>query len=735
MNEVVDIVAKPMDRAAVDRHLYRRDAPRPAAKFASRLAAPSGLHPPPLSARREFLSPLLACLDDDEDLALTVDVCGERCSPVVTLGGTVRANDTRAADERARDFSRALTALLTSQLPEYCFDALTGREAEPACLAFATTLKARGRPLVDPSAHSVRPRPISVGSPPKAHRLLLPQTRFSAQGLLTAVELLEAMTTRAVLVLNLRAHRFSAGELRLLGEQRELVGAGAPKSEVEAIRMLTRAVPDDALMSALISDGMGVALTLEVRSDSGLGEDGGQLICQTVFGDGSSDAHPEADLDLATTYPRHFALAAIVEGVGQIAGRRARPPLLTGGATTEGVLLGRAMDGDAVCLGEADRAMHQFIIGATGTGKSTLMLNQLAADIAAGHGVMVVDSHGDLWEAARRLVPAHRASDVVLAHLAEPDFAFTLNALAGHGGEMSLERSASVNGLIRLFRNSLWPGVPEAFGPIFELYFRNALLLLMEGEGDNATLLGFERIFQEPDYREELIERCGKGRVRDFWRKTAERVTYNEISIDNVAPYIISKLSPFTTNAAIARILDSPRSSLDLGAAIHEGKVVLVNLAKGSVGASAAHLVGALLTMQLVGSAQAQMRLAEAERKQFTVYLDEFQTYATEHIGEAIEEMRKFKLRLVLACQSLGQIDGRGPRPDVVRSVLANVANLTAFRLGVDDAVVLAKYFEPWVSREELMYLRNHQAVARLLIDGQAQHPRLFCTVPPPEMG
>jgi TraM recognition site of TraD and TraG len=126
-----------------------------------------------------------------------------------------------------------------------------------------------------------------------------------------------------------------------------------------------------------------------------------------------------------------------------------------------------------------------------------------------------------------------------------------------------------------------------------------------------------------------------------------------------------------------------------------------------------------------------QMKLPDAERKAFVAYLDEFQTYATEHIAEAIEETRKYKLSLVLACQSLGQIDGSARRSDVGRSIIANVANLISFRLGVDDAAILAKWFEPDASTDDLLYLPNYQAVARLMVDGQALRPVEFTTAPP----
>jgi hypothetical protein len=183
----------------------------------------------------------------------------------------------------------------------------------------------------------------------------------------------------------------------------------------------------------------------------------------------------------------------------------------------------------------------------------------------------------------------------------------------------------------------------------------------------------------------------------------------------------------------LAPILGARDSSLDLQTAIAGRKIVLINLAKGIVGEGSARLVGALITMRLVAAAQAQAILPEANRKTFTAYLDEFQTYATEHVAETIEETRKYGLRLVLACQSLGQTEGGVHQLALSNRILANVGNLVTFRLGVHDARTLSSWFEPVFGRDELLYLPNHTAVARLLVGGRAVQPIQFQTQPPPK--
>jgi hypothetical protein len=578
--------------------------------------------------------------------------------------------------------------------------------------------------------------------------LILPAMRFSAEGLGAAVELLKAEMraelARAVLRLNMRLVRFDAAQLRRLAAARDAVAVGdrRPQSELEALRHLYEAMPADAVMSSFLNERSGVELALAVHTQAPLGAAAQRMLCHAVFRmepETEAQNNALAEGNLGSVYPRGFVLGQTVAGLAaaavlsfQRAPATYEPPPETPGAP--GLAIGTTADGRPVVITAADRAMHQFIIGATGTGKSTLLLNQIAADMAAGEGMLVLDPHGDLWEAARRLVPPARERDLVLAHLGDPRWAFTMNVLAGLGGDPAVERSATINGLLRLMKNTLWPDVPEAFGPMFELYFRNALLLLMEAQGDAATVLDFERLFVDEDFRDTLLERCETVAVRDFWRKLAARAG-GDISLENVAPYIVCKLAPFTANKLLAPMLGSPASSLDLKAAIAGGRIVLINLAKGIIGEGSARLVGGLITMRMTAAAQTQMALPYETRKPFVAYLDEFQTYADEHISEAIEETRKYRLRLVLACQSLSQIDGRNRRADVGASILANVANLVSFRLGVGDAQTLAPWFQPMVRVEDLMYLPNHTAVGRLLVGGQAIRPVEFRTAPPPARG
>ncbi len=710
------------------------EAPRLRADFGCRLVALSGgvgldgaLH------TTELLSPFLSGLLPGETLALEIGYEPGSGKLAVELNGTAFGTTAANADHRRNQQSSILASLMRAQFPGFIFRTYGQKTGPSQVTAVTTDLRPLGRRTAPVRAQRREPGPQLVEN--AAESVLLPAMGLSAERLVAATELLRARAESATLCLVFTTVRFDAAALRRLKEARDVAVGNEPRSTVEAVRKIAETFSDDALMTTLLDEASGVEVALSIRSKVPPDEASRRMFCHAVFGVEPAEAATVAALDLSTIYPRSFALSRAVGGLvaaGLIALRRScalyEPP------AAPGVHIGSTTDGRPVIITEADRAMHTFIIGATGTGKSTLVLNQIAADMEARRGLILLDPHGDLWEAARRLVPTHRQKDVVLAHLGDPAHAFTMNVLAGLGGDPAVEQSATVNGLIRLFKNSLWAGVPEAFGPMFELYFRHALLLLMGAAGDTATILDFERVFQDWDFRKGLIDRCASQSAKDFWLGTVANCTHDEISLENIAPYIICKLAPFTSNSLLRPILGAKSSSLNLQAAIGHGRIVLINLAKGIVGEGSARLVGALITMRLVAAAQTQMRVPFDHRKSFTAYLDEFHTFATEHVAEAIEETRKYKLRLVLACQSLGQVDARHNCADIGRSIIANVANLISFRLGVDDASTLSRWFAPGFSVEDMLYLPNHTAVARLLADGCPLRPFEFNSLPAPRV-
>jgi hypothetical protein len=689
----------------------------------------------------EQLSPLLADFEADE--FLSIELSGGGGLPLLAgIAGHIRNHTDSAGDRRLDVIQRLLELLSRVQLPGFRFR----RDQGPRAFRHERRLIPAGRPLSIEAASAVAPAPRAV----KASRLTsktestddtdsdtlrLPPLVIAPRRLIAVARMLSEARTHTGLSIRLRLVQLDAKLQRRFAKARVATEQHEPASHFEAMRHVADAMPDHQYLSAMIDDRQAIEVTVVARADAPISDTTARILCHALFSSPLDEAPALETSDPIALYPRAFILPNLLAGLAMAAAYSfQRPPQFYRASNDPGVLLGATQEGQAVVLADRDRALHTFSIGATGTGKSTLLLNQLKSDMDAGKGLILVDPHGDLWEKAHALVPPTRRRDVVSGHLGDPKRTFTMNVLASLGGDPATERNATVNALLRLFTRTLWPGVPEAFGPVFELYYRNAMLLMMEGEGDKATFLMLDRVFQDSKYRKSLLATCQTESVLNFWNKTVPEISYNDWSLGNMTPYITSKFTPFTSNALLTPVLGSPTSSLDLTAAIDSQKIVLINLAKGTVGDGSARLVGSMLTMRLVAAAQRQMVLPEAERKPFVAYLDEFQTYATEHIAEGIEETRKYKLSLVLACQSLGQIDGSARRSDVGRSIIANVANLIAFRLGVEDAEILAKWFQPDVTADDLMYLPNYTAVARLLVSGQALRPVEFRTVAPPDV-
>jgi hypothetical protein len=274
--------------------------------------------------------------------------------------------------------------------------------------------------------------------------------------------------------------------------------------------------------------------------------------------------------------------------------------------------------------------------------------------------------------------------------------------------------------------------VPDAFGPIFETYFRNALLLLMQGGGDGVTLLDLERVFSDDVYRRSLIDGGASEHVRDFWIGIAERVTQQtDHSLKNLAPYIVSKITQFTSNALIRPVIGQAMSTLDFRSFMDERKIVFVNLAKGLLGELDSQILGMLLLGKIYLAAMGRADTPMAERQPVQLYLDEFQNVATDTLAAMMSEARKFGLHLTLANQTISQIDGRGFDSDVAGSVLANAGNLLVFRVGVPDAQLLAPWMKPQFSAETLAQLPDHHVAVRILDHGRPLEPFVLKTDAP----
>lgn len=270
------------------------------------------------------------------------------------------------------------------------------------------------------------------------------------------------------------------------------------------------------------------------------------------------------------------------------------------------LIIGRDPLGSPIGLSAADRARHVYVVGATGTGKSTLLGRMIEADAEAGNGLVLIDPHGDLARAAKTRLPAARREDLVWCDVTDARTALGIDLLTGCGGDRAVEREFVINELIALLRDVLYAGVPEAFGPAFELYFRNTLLLLLEGS-PQPNLTDFVRVLTEASFRSQLLARCVDGAVTQFWRRVAADAS-GEQSLENFTPYIACKLAQFTGNAITRRMLDPKAAPLDLRSAMDQRRIVLITLEKGAVGGFNAAFLGALISMRLVLAAMGSPR-------------------------------------------------------------------------------------------------------------------------------
>jgi hypothetical protein len=374
--------------------------------------------------------------------------------------------------------------------------------------------------------------------------------------------------------------------------------------------------------------------------------------------------------------------------------------------------------GTAVTLGQEALCRHVYLVGATGVGKSTQMAGMIRQDVAQGRGTILIDPHGDLvGEVLEGLSTADRAR-TRLVDLCSTGDGFGIDLLSMPAERRELRLNVVCNQLIATFRTVLYRDQPEGFGPMFEAYFRNALMLLVLGSAGRCSLVDFDRVFGEPAFRSQLLDACPDETVVRFWRQTAIRAG-GEAALENIAPYIVSKLTQFTGNPLVRPIIDGSCPPVELGRVFGGDGILLVNLAKGAVGEMNAALVGAMVCIEIFAAALARGAVPRSRRSRVRLYLDEFQTYATDVLAQMLCESRKFGLELTLANQSLGQVGEERGQPGIAGAILANVGTVMAFRTGPRDARILQDLFTPAFDAASLMHLPDHVFVTRQVQDGQ----------------
>ena len=361
-----------------------------------------------------------------------------------------------------------------------------------------------------------------------------------------------------------------------------------------------------------------------------------------------------------------------------------------------------------------DRLSHIYVIGKTGAGKSTLLETMMQQDIARGEGFTLLDPHGDLVERIVQAIPPHRRKDIIYFDVSDPKQPYGYNPLKRVAPE---KRSLAASGILEVFHKT-WG--ERAWGQRMEHILRNALLLLLEQP--EATLADLLRLFRDEAFRKKAAKNCHNRQVRDFW--LLEFPKYSRFAAEAVAP-IQSKVSAFLSDPTLYRVLTTPRQPIHIRKVMDEGKILLVNLAKGKLGEDSSALLGGLLVTTIGLAAFSRADVPEKDRRAHWLYVDEFQSFTTLSLANMLSELRKYKVGMTLAHQYLHQLD-----PDIRHAVLGNAATLIAFRLGAPDAAYIAKEFDPLFTGTDVLTLPNYHIYLKLLIDGEPSKPFSATTLP-----
>lgn len=421
----------------------------------------------------------------------------------------------------------------------------------------------------------------------------------------------------------------------------------------------------------------------------------------------------------------HFPTATTeIPRVKSAGTKEAAPPAML---PQDGVLIGENVfrnETRKVHISDEDRRRHVYVIGQTGTGKSNMITGMAASDIQEGKGVAVIDPHGDLIDSILGLLPKSRMNDVIVFDPGDLERPLGLNML-----EYDLSRPEQktfiVNEMISIF-DKLYD-LKTTGGPMFEQYMRNALILLMEDTTDGATLVEVPRIFSDAEFRKRKLSRAKNPSVIDFWEKEAIKAG-GEASLANMTPYITSKFNTFIANDYVRPIIGQLKSSFTFRDAMDQGKILLVNLSKGRIGDLNANLLGMVIIGKLLMAALSRVDMTQETRRDFYLYIDEFQNFATDSIATILSEARKYRLDLVIAHQFIAQLTEK-----IRDAVFGNVGTMVSFRVGADDAEFLEKQFAPVFSKQELINIDNFKAFVRPLLQGQVAPPFSIRTIPAPK--
>lgn len=394
----------------------------------------------------------------------------------------------------------------------------------------------------------------------------------------------------------------------------------------------------------------------------------------------------------------------------------------------EGILLGHNVYRGVkkeIRMKNEDRFRHFYVIGQTGTGKSSILQVMIRQDLKNGKGLCVVDPHGQLIDDILPFIPRDRADDVIYFNPADLERPLGLNMLEAESPEeRDMVALDAMNIMIKLFDE-------EIFGPRIQDYFRNGCLTLMEYK-DGGCLTDMVRLFTDDDFQYERTKELKNPIVKSFWEQQMAKTGAREKQ--EMIPYFAAKFGQFVTNGMMRNIIGQTRSAFDFARVMQEGKILLMNLSKGETGDINSKLLGMIIVSKLQVAALRRQKLAKEDRKDFFLYIDEFQNYVTDSIEVILSEARKYRLGLAMAHQYLAQLEGDGAKKgskavNLKDAIFGNVGSMMAYKIGAQDAEYMAKEMAPVFSDQDLINIDKHKAVMKLSIDTQPSKP--FSIIPP----
>lgn len=361
-----------------------------------------------------------------------------------------------------------------------------------------------------------------------------------------------------------------------------------------------------------------------------------------------------------------------------------------------------------------DRLRHFYVIGQTGTGKTTCLKNMIIQDIQNGDGVCMIDPHGSDVEEILGHIPKERYEDVIYFDPGYTKRSMALNMLE-YDPNFPEQKTFVVNEMLSIF-NKLFD-MKVAGGPMFEQYFRNATMLVIEDPESGNTLLDISRVLSDKAFRDMKLSRCNNPLVVRFWKDIAEKAE-GEASLENIVPYITSKFDVFLSNEIMRPIVSQEKSSFNFRDIMDNKKILLVNLAKGRLGDINSSLIGLIIAGKILMAALSRVDSFGKDLPNFYFYIDEFQNITTDSISTILSEARKYKLSLNIAHQYIAQLE-----EGIKDSVFGNVGSIATYRVGTEDAEFLEKQFAPTFTANNIINLDNHNAFVRMLSNGEPAKP------------